>query len=193
MSDKRQVSTDALATLGSTLDESAGRDAIHLAVEPVVAAHDLRPGEDVGFVGGLVGICDKPLGIVDPFLKKTVWRGERFWLIVYPRQITSLRHVWSHPAFKNKAESSSEQWIREFADKITVSDTYDEGGRVGLTYDELMNYAAGWLSTGEEPCLGSTDYQEHYRLFPEFWSHYQMVTGTHIPDDQKEVFFRCAC
>lgn len=35
--DKRSVSTDALETLGTIIDDRAGRDAIHLAVEPVHA------------------------------------------------------------------------------------------------------------------------------------------------------------
>ncbi len=100
-SDKRSVATDALETLGKIIDESAGRDAIHLAVEPVVAARKLHPGDHVGFVDGGVGPCDNPVGIVDPFLEWNVKKGERFWLVVYPRQITSLRHVWTHPAFQN--------------------------------------------------------------------------------------------
>ncbi len=35
MSDKRSVATDALATLGTIIDETAKRDAIHLAVIPM--------------------------------------------------------------------------------------------------------------------------------------------------------------
>ena len=35
------VATDALATLGTIIDETAGRDAIHLAVEPAVAVEKL--------------------------------------------------------------------------------------------------------------------------------------------------------
>src|SRR6266478_2836013 len=88
--DKRTVTTDALETLGTIITEKEKRDAIHLAVEPAVAAHTLRPGEHVGFMtgdgqDGTAGICDKPLGIVDPFLKEAVKRGEHFWLVVYPR------------------------------------------------------------------------------------------------------------
>jgi hypothetical protein len=40
--DQRSVATDALATPGTITDETAGRDAIHLAVEPVIAAHTLH-------------------------------------------------------------------------------------------------------------------------------------------------------
>ena len=95
MSAKHTVSTDALKTLGTIIDADAGRDAIHLAVEPVIADDFLRPGEHVGFMeNGRVGKWPHPnktVGIVDPFLAKPVQTGQRFWLVVYPRQITSLR------------------------------------------------------------------------------------------------------
>jgi hypothetical protein len=100
--DKRSVHTDALETLGTIIGPNEQRDAIHLAVEPAVAGQTLKPGQDVGFLpDGTVGACkrDDLLGIVDPFLPQPIHKGDRFWLIVYPRQITSLRHVWTHPAF----------------------------------------------------------------------------------------------
>ena len=50
-SDKRTVATDALETLGMIINDAAGRDAIHLAVEPMIARHPLRPGEYVGPYG----------------------------------------------------------------------------------------------------------------------------------------------
>lgn len=85
--EKRSVATDALATLGSIISTNEKRDAIHLAVEPAVAACILRPGDDVGFVDGGFGYCSNPVGIVDPFLKEKVKPGQSFWLIIYPRQI----------------------------------------------------------------------------------------------------------
>lgn len=98
--DKRSVTTDALDTLGMIITENEKRDAIHLAVDNAVAGEKLAPGEDVGFLpDGTFGSCDNPIGIVDPFLKKPVKKGERFWIVIYPRKITSLRHVWEHPDF----------------------------------------------------------------------------------------------
>lgn len=97
--DKRSVSTDALETLGNIIDFTQKRDAIHIAVEPTCAKVILRPGEHVGVDGSK----DNPVGIVDPFLRRPVMAGEYFWLLVYPRQINSLRHVWTHPSFIDEA------------------------------------------------------------------------------------------
>lgn len=105
--DKRTVHTDALETLGTIIGPDEKRDAIHLAVLPAVAGEPLRPGQDVGVFDGKAHgeHRGETRGIVDPFLRRMVCAGERFWLVVYPRQITSLRHVWTHPAFPEAAES----------------------------------------------------------------------------------------
>jgi hypothetical protein len=106
--DNRTVSTDALETLGMIHFKPEARDAIHLAVDPIVAGEALRPGEHIGIIGGKAYSRYehrdiKLLGIVDPFLPREVQPGERFWLVVYPRQISSLRHVWEHPDFPPSA------------------------------------------------------------------------------------------
>ena len=84
-------------------DGDRRRDAIHIAVAPVTAAVRLAPGQHVGLVREgnleLVGPCDRPIGVVDPFLTEPVEPGQRFWLFLYPGTITGLRHVWTHPAF----------------------------------------------------------------------------------------------
>jgi hypothetical protein len=101
--DNRTVSTDALETLGMVHYKPEFRDAIHLAVEPVTAGEELKPGQHIGLRDNAAysanGIHIKLIGIVDPFLPKPVAKGEKFWLVVYPRQISSLRHVWEHPDF----------------------------------------------------------------------------------------------
>ena len=101
--DNRSVATDALETLGMIHETPQLRDAIHLAVYPVVAACNIEPGDDIGInENGLASPYAESLtGIADPFIGHTIMKGERFWLVVYPRQIRSLRHVWEHPAFPN--------------------------------------------------------------------------------------------
>lgn len=65
MSDKRQVRTDALGTLGTLIGENEKRDAIHLAVIPVKAGQDLSPGESIRALNGVawpsIGGVDLPL------------------------------------------------------------------------------------------------------------------------------------
>jgi hypothetical protein len=198
MSDKRTVTTDALETLGSVITANEKRDAIHLAVEPAIAAHVLHAGMDVGFAGftgGEVGVCDNPVGIVDPFLKGSVQPGERFWLVVYPRQITSLRHVWTHPAFpESEVESApastnpydvSRLWIENFAASFPIG------------YAMLMQSAADWVRSkeaggwGEYLVLGGL--LEGETVPDEFWTHYEIVTGKPVEEKLRGSFFSCSC
>lgn len=81
------------------------RDAIHIAIAPVVAAQVLAPGTRVSQLpdGRFVADSVSPIGIVDPFLLLRVNEGETFWLCLFPYSITSLRHVWTHPTFKAQA------------------------------------------------------------------------------------------
>lgn len=107
--DKRKVSTDALETLGQFIGDSEKRDAIHLAVEPVTAGAELNPGQHITVKGGIAYPADRGagLGIVDPFLPTYVRAGQRFWFVMYPRMVHSLRHVWTHPAFNDEPEQVS--------------------------------------------------------------------------------------
>ena len=81
------MQADTLKLIGKPITEEVGRDAVHIAVIPMVATRLMKPGEHL------------QNGIVDPFLKEMVPVGERYWLFLYPATITSLRHVWQHPAF----------------------------------------------------------------------------------------------
>jgi hypothetical protein len=94
-------------------DGDRRRDAIHIAVAPVTASARLTPGQHVGLVRegnvDLVGVCDQPIGVVDPFLTAEVEPGQRFWLFLYPGSISGLRHVWSHPAFTSAAAAIREK------------------------------------------------------------------------------------
>lgn len=87
--------------LGKLIEGTAYRDAVHIAVAPVVADNCLSPGEHVGIRDGRVSELFLPhVGVVDPFLRQDVSKEDRLYLFLYPNTITSLRHVWSHPAFR---------------------------------------------------------------------------------------------
>lgn len=187
MSDKRTVSTDALATLGTIITEG-GRDAIHLAVEPVEAGEQLYPGQHIGLFGGKASTkAPVKLGIVDPFITGFIPEGHKFWLIVYPRTITSLRHVWSHPAFDEEKspisdlseEEKSKQWLMNYARDI------DE------TYDHLMAVADSYQGDGYSDYIVQGGRFEGEITPEEFWDHYAIVR--HNKNPKRESFFSCSC
>lgn len=221
--DKRSVATDALETLGTIIGESERRDAIHLAVEPVVAAHDLSPGQHVGlYPDGRAGVFDlnkrssarvadrkiKKVGIVDPFLTETVREGQRFWLVVYPRQVTSLRHVWTHPDFPaesgvneptvpapidDERKRASEAWLRDF---IASHDCPDyEVVMAAATGQHHLNFGdGGYLcSTNDGEFLHFGGHDAHGEIPPEFWHHVEIVSGKKIPDSDRAEYFSCSC
>lgn len=195
--DKRSVSTDALETLGTIIGQDAGRDAIHIAVEPVMAAHVLRPGDHVGLLpNGRAGYSETPVGIVDPYLKQTVDAGDRFWLLVYPRQITSLRHVWVHPSFPDTTAKPEPLGIlaAERDSEILQQGAAAKGIDLSL-FMEAIDY---WFTQNsgknrtDSICFG--DEIEYNELPPDFWDAYERVTGRTIPAEWREkVCFRCAC
>ena len=155
---KHTTSTDALDTLGTIINPNEKRGAIHLAVEPVQAGHILRPGDPIHLhhaTGEAVLVTDgTEIGIVDPFLKAPILTGEWFWLVVNPRQITSLRHVWEHPAFPDSDEINDVKYIMKDGTKLTdddiavLADKAEEGYDINQLNGEALRsaYAA---STGE--------------------------------------------
>ncbi len=95
------------ASIGKLIGPEHKRDAIHMALAPVVSNYyQIRPGMHIGFAveGNYELVTPHPfdakmLGIADPFLDKAVLKGDRFWMFLYPQTITSLRHEWAHTAF----------------------------------------------------------------------------------------------
>jgi len=187
--DKRTVATDALMTLGMIIGPEEKRDAIHLAVEPVIAGEALSPGEHVTVSNGIAtGTEDgQGLGIVDPFLPGVVTKGDRFWFVMYPRQVHSLRHVWTHPAFPDVSspvedaseKASAEKWLRWYADKLDVG------------FRDLVESAAVFLKYGDYMVRGGT--LEGVSTSEEFWEQYAAYTGDEVPEDKRENFFSCSC
>lgn len=198
--EKRKVSTDALETLGTIITDG-GRDAIHLAVEPVEAGESLNKGEDLVLIEGKAFAAihhpdQKPLGIADPFLKERIQKGQKFWLVVYPRQITSLRHVWSHPDFPEDGidkvgKAFSENWVRGWIQRTDDAPTYEDlialvtGGEI--SQDEY--YGNRWELDGQY--LLSHGRDASGEIDPALWSHLEVITGVRIID--RPTYFACSC
>lgn len=94
--------------IGKIITTNEKRDAIHIAVAPVVAAHDLLPGQHIGFDRHGKATADPEdlvgdhIGIVDPFLDEPVLTDEKFWIFLYPNTVMGLRHDWVHPSFPSR-------------------------------------------------------------------------------------------
>lgn len=191
--ERRKVSTDALETLGNIIDDTAKRDAIHLAVIPTIAKEKFHPGDHVG----PDGTKNNPVGIVDPFLFDFVLPGQRFWLVIYPRMITSLRHVWSHPAFpeedntKEAEKAKSELWLRQFTASHDCPD-----------YETVMKAISGQSLNrwdGDDASVHIDDehitfigIDAHCSIPQEFWEHAERVLGRPVLVPKVE-HFSCSC
>lgn len=189
--DKRSVSTDALETLGTLIDEHQKRDAIHLAVLPAEAGMRLHAGQDVALVDGkAVTGAGKAVGIVDPFLKTRVEIGERFWLVIYPRVITSLRHVWSHPDLEDETGARPEPVAEPVGTAAAMATLSSFAESAGLSVQGMIEAARDYKERGNWVTLGHSSFDG---VGDEFWSAYDIVTGESTPPDQRENFFSCSC
>lgn len=200
---------DAVATMGTILDKSAkGRDAVHVACVAVTAAESCWIGSDVGILLTEDGYIASPkltphIGIVDPFLKTTANKGEKFWLYLYPRSITGLNHNWTHPAFPEgdvlpqlTEKQKSERWLREFVagadcpaydDLLAILTRVANGetdGSFGEDGDNFFRFDDEYLH------FNGTD--AHGDIPPEFWDHASAVIGKPIKGE-RPAYFSCSC
>lgn len=126
--------------LGTLPGSDVGRDAVHIAIVPLLLDSYAKPGDHVGWADAddfsdskkrLVSTYARTkFGIVDPFLvvpDKTygLAPGTRVWVCLYSSSISSLRHVWSHPAFNDEPavvtpKSEAEQRMRDLAESLCV-------------------------------------------------------------------------
>lgn len=171
-------------TLGKLIEWPAGRDAIHVACAPMIADCDLAPGEHIGIVKNSVAGRNEPLvGIVDPFLRETVLQGQKFWLVLYPKTVTGIRHHWEHPLFQDQPEdfTGAREWITEFAARWKYTfDDFMAGARQYIQKDYELD--ANWENQDGEV----TDEE-----WSTFWEHFRALTGLSIKDKDKEFVHCC--
>lgn len=179
-------------------DDCQDRDAVHVAVVPVEANSILYPAQHVGLAQGrtdLVGSCNNPIGVVDPFLKDRVHRSERFWLFLYPGTITSLRHAWTHPAFEGEGIASPQAtamaWLEQFCRDHNPGpgcdweDTIHVGQLIAIGQEAIDR--DGPMYCGNSQTMANA-LHEHRK---KFWENLSIVTGSPQLDDLPG--FKCAC
>ncbi len=164
--------------IGNIITEPQNRDAVHMAIVPVEAGEDIRPGLHVGLKDGKASTdrSAKRIGIVDPFLGFGVMKGQKFWLFLYPGSITSLRHDWTHPDFAN-IEANQEVTEKE----LSIAWLHKFCSENGLSYKYLIDSDYHSVGDREDLCdsLNSNE---------EFARHFEVATGKVCPE-----YFSCAC
>jgi hypothetical protein len=174
-------------------DENAKRDAIHIAVAPVIAGELLRPGNHIGLTGDdgrTVGAVDNPIGIVDPFLQKSVIRkGEKFWMFLYPQTVTSLQHAWEHPSFPAetptvKAHFPPAEAVEAMEKLIASAGRYHD-------YNSVMTDADVWFLVGRKTEDSDYDFSLEDADWKIFWELYGKIRGVSVPENKRKSFYVC--
>lgn len=176
--------------LGQLPNNYASRDAVHVAIIPVVASLEHAPGERLGVGekdGRFYSVIDtnKPIGIVDPFLVRNVKQGERFYLCLFPGTVYGMRHHWLHPQFESQAEADDGK--KEMA-RLVIERCADEAG---INFDTIIYAANDYLDNREYLCEGGR--WESFHLDDSFWDAFEVFTGRKVPDDDRGSFFSCSC
>lgn len=167
------------------------RDAIHVAIVPLIAECDLYSGEQFKLLYGTtnraISAGDNGIGIVDPFITdyRFINKGSAFWGLLFPGTITGMRHHWEHPAFSTVAEiSKSELWLRQFAD------------RWGMDFNEIIEGAAKegdhrYITARGQDLHSEEELGEDLNLF---WEHLSKYTNLHFSEEHKRsTGWSCSC
>lgn len=185
--------------LGSIITTEQQRDAVHIAVCPVVSHWtELEPGAHVAMSpdGAIMPTSEHPdpIGVVDPYLREPVKAGQRFWLFLYPGSITSLRHEWSHPGLRDLGKDE-----RAKAASVDASRLWLEGlaKQSGTDLDTLLHAAlqddSYSLSETDADDLNSK-FESNEVLCETFWGHVETYTGRPAPKHvRKYTHFSCSC
>ena len=197
---------DTLKLIGKVLPPGihADRDAIHVAVLPVISDEEyicagmrlnFKYGSRTNVVRAKGREYDDPgVGIADPFLIEEVKLGQRFFMFMKPGSVTGMRHHWNHAGVDTvfPEESESEKWMRTFAQKwnfnyeelIQEASASDQRGEGGYDYNHYIVAMGRDLHSASE--LG-----EDHDLF---WRHLEVLTGKKFNDKHQRNFgWSCSC
>ncbi len=193
-------------------DGTARRDAIHFAIAPVCSDEILLPGQHVGLIGNShtkVGQSDKPIGIVDPFLTKPIPAGSWFWMMLYQKTVTGMRHEWEHPAFVETEVKGKDIPLVAIGKKTGVSRVEQMRKESEIWLVEFCNNSdcPGFNKVMEKAIEiadggSGSDFDYDYMHFdgmdahgsipPEFWTHVEIYLGRPIKG-KKATHFSCSC
>lgn len=201
----------ALQLMGKLIPAGTKRDAVHIAVAPVVNRYhrNLSAGDHVAWhpdhVGtGVIqaGSGRKAIGIIDPYLSCTMGPGERCFLFLYPMTTTSLRHQWTHPDFPEEdvvvsvPETDSEAWITNWLSTSEISHvSYEKFMQALKTPGEYVKF--GSEEDGDDYSIMIDEYinsggsDAHGVVPDELWDHVENVLGKKLRT--RPEYFSCSC
>lgn len=174
--------------LGQIITGTAYKDAVHVPIAPVVAAHTLCGGDKVILqkVDGCAVLAqpnDKPVGVVDPFLNDYVEEGQTFWLFLMPGSISTMRHEWTHPGVDQQPTDSADAFagLKAFADDL------------GVKFQELLERADDFVASGDR--WVKNRFEGGVSMPARFWEWYAEVRNVPLPklgpDSWDRNFFDC--
>ncbi len=195
--DRNKTKEAKLGEIIAEPGEQNQRDAVHIAVVPVIADERIAPGAHVDVIHrGVTTYASThgvPVGIADPFLRAPIEKGQTFWLFLYQGQVTTLRHEWTHPAFPNVHEATaatgpsarevSEAWLRKWC------------GENDCPHYETVLAAVldGQRSDWDSNYIHFYGQDAHASIPSEFWDHMEVVTGKKFAQDDRATGFSCSC
>lgn len=203
------MKNDNRIDIGQLVTSSQQRDAIHIAIIPIMAGEAMNPGTRVTLnkAGQAIdaGDCNAGIGVVSPFLLAPVQPGDVFWLLLNPGTIRTLRHEWSSDVFplepvvaiedgymrvSHREVEASATWLRKFAE-----DNFNEGRETAEAYYNDM--VSSFERAGEEAVFlqvhGSSRSRELQEDFSELQRHLENVIGKRLPRNRDNTFFTCWC
>lgn len=179
--------------LGEIPKNDADRDAVHVAIVPIVTGEDLKPGTPVRVQNGIAYRSHiNPIGIIDPFLSHTAYKGYRVYLCLYPNSVIGMRHHWQCPQFDfcveqkeyTQDKKEAKEWIEGFCD------------RWSLDYSSLISEATSSndyryvVADGQDLHSREELGDEYY----EFWKQLEILTGqTFTEKHKKGLGWSCSC
>lgn len=185
---------DTSALIGNMLDESAQRDAIHIAVLPVVASSALYAGQHVSVKDGIAypALRGRSIGIVDPFMHTGPMKGERFFVFIKPNTVTGMRHHWQHPdipetdavipgtVFESNQRKGAREWLEDFC------------ARYGYHYSTVMS------NKGQMMCATEIEIHTQADIEPSeleaFWKNMEIMYEERFSQEHRDkTIWTCSC
>lgn len=181
-------------------EEKVERDAIHVAVLPVIASMNLKRACWLEFTyeDNIQHVTNArswalAVGVADPFHQRiNIEVGTRFLMFMKPNTITGLRHDWTHPALEKAMGQRMKQELLDLPSSKTWLENL--AASCDMTYSALIEELTS-VARGESEYIHIGVDTPEAAYSEEIWEHYEKITNTVVPASIKRhgAPFSCAC